>query len=177
MGLLSIFNRFTRRFRKKKKRKTRRRKVGGQDKYSNIARRAILKAASKAGPPPESKSSSRSHKVRAPQGRKLQRRTPAIFIAKQEHIPPKNIIAKRISSGRISPPPQSPNSHPGKKGGRRKKKTRRRKGGAGDKHSSLARQAMCQKSGGIWEDNKCYFINPQEGSGKSRRRLHRRKRR
>ena len=56
----------------------------------------------------------------------------------------------------------------------RKKKTRRRKGGASGTHSSLARRAMCQKRGGTWRNNKCTFSNPQEGSGKSRRRRRKR---
>ena len=80
MSLLNLFNRFTRNFRKKKRRKTRRRKGAGQGTYSDVAKYAMMNAAHKAGVPPrhssssESKSSSGSHKVRAPPGRRLERR-------------------------------------------------------------------------------------------------------
>lgn len=156
MGLLSIFNRFTRRFRKKKKRKTRRRRGGTGGQHSPLAKKAILRNAKiKVGLDPNAK----------------------YYTSKIENKSPEKIMAeKKSSSGRISPPPQSPFARPGKSGGRRKKKTRRRKGGAGGTHSTLARQAMCQKKGGTWLHNKCHFTNPQEGSGKSRRRRRRRKR-
>ena len=157
MGLLNLLNKFTRRFRRKKKRKTRRSRGGTRDKHTQLAREALLRNYNKNT------------------GRDLNAK---YYIAKIENKSPEEIMGNRKTrSGRISPPPQSPKARPGMGGGRRKKKTRRRrKGGAGVTHSSLARQAMCQKKGGTWRNNKCNFTNPQEGSGKSRRRLRRRKR-
>jgi len=201
MGLLNLFDRFTRSFRKKKKRKTRRRKVGGQDKYSDLARDAMRRAtgnekikaikksiqakAEAAAREREKKRGSREdgrQVVRASPGQKLQRRRriqrlPRIITAASEHKTPSQIVEEKSSSGRISPPLQYPGKGPGTGGGKRK--TRRRKGRGYSKiHKDMFKKKYCLRMGGRWENGECKLSNAQAAQpGGGRRRKTRRRRR
>ena len=189
MGLLNLFNRFTRSFRKKKKRKTRRRKVGGQDKYSDLARDAMIRSTGaekikeiEKSIHAKAEAGSRERRMRgvfrARPGQKIQRRRPPrIITAAPEHRTPSEIVKKKSSSGRISPPLQYPGKGPGTGGGKRK--TRRRKGRGYSKiHKDMFKKKHCLDMGGRWENGECKLSNPQAAQpGGGRRRKTRRRRR
>ena len=87
------------------------------------------------------------------------------------------MMAKKSSSGRISPPLQYPGKGPGTGGGKRK--TRRRKGGSYSKiHKDMFKKKHCLSMGGRWENGECKLSNPQAAQpGGGRRRKTRRRRR
>ena len=186
MGLFNLFNRFTRSFRKKKKRKTRRSKVGGQDKYSDLARDAMRRAtgpekikAIKNEIEANKKRQRRSKQrfvIEQPRPRSLEGRPPKLFVAKTHHTPPEKLMKEKTRSGRTSPPPQYPGKGPGIMGVGRK--TRRRKGKGYSKiHKEMFKKKYCQSRGGRWENGICKLNNPQAGQpgGGRRRRTRRRK--
>ena len=184
MGLLNLFNNFTRRFRQKKKRKTRRRKGAGQGKYSDIAREAMMNATGKAKKKQiKEKIEANKARARVNERRKLRRlkkigRSSRYIRATVEDTSPEDIM--KAKSGRKSPPPQYPGKGPGigMMGGGRK--TRRRKGKGYSKiHKEMFKKKHCEKNlGGRWENGKCIPDNPQSGQlgGRRRRRTRRRRR-
>ena len=178
MGLLNLFNNFTRRFRQKKKRKTRRRKGAGQGKYSDVARQAMSNAIGKEKRKKIKEQIEAKHaRARVNQvrrGRRLARikRPAKIITTTHDHTTPAEVM--KAKSGRKSPPPQYPGKGPGIIGGGRK--TRRRRGKGYSKiHKDMFKKKYCLSRGGRWENGNCIPDNPQSGqAGGRRRRLKRR---